>query len=323
MTFWIDFLTAKQAIFFKYFMERYNCIATTRQYSESVTTMKNIGIKADIIGRHGTNLIEKLIFSVERTKLLLDWFLEKKPNALINHGSVEASRIAFQAGIPIFDFNDTPESIYVAKLVCPLTTLMIVPENCGNEFKKYGAERVIEYEGLTQVTWLRRHKVDYNILNKLGFDENKITVLVRDPAYYASHIESNHDTFLNLVNELKKFEKEINLIPIERYKGKFLDVQSLLHKCDIVIATGTIVGEAILCGVPLVIDYFPVLQKMYEKYAREGLMLHLTNKEMIIREVKSFLSNPKKRKEILYNKLEDPLDIFDEILKKEFPQLVS
>ncbi len=251
MTFWIDFLTAKQAIFFKYFMERYNCIATTRQYSESVTTMKNIGIKADIIGRHGTNLIEKLIFSVERTKLLLDWFLEKKPNALINHGSVEASRIAFQAGIPIFDFNDTPESIYVAKLVCPLTTLMIVPENCGNEFKKYGAERVIEYEGLTQVTWLRRHKVDYNILNKLGFDENKITVLVRDPAYYASHIESNHDTFLNLVNELKKFEKEINLIPIERYKGKFLDVQSLLHKCDIVIATGTIVGEAILCGVPL------------------------------------------------------------------------
>jgi|BEDMetMinimDraft_2_1075160.scaffolds.fasta_scaffold00245_11 predicted glycosyltransferase len=323
MTFWIDFLTAKQAIFFKYFMERYNCIATTRQYSESVTTMKNIGIKADIIGRHGTNLIEKLIFSVERTKLLLDWFLEKKPNALINHGSVEASRIAFQAGIPIFDFNDTPESIYVAKLVCPLTTLMIVPENCRNEFKKYGAERVIEYEGLTQVTWLRRHKVDYNILNKLGFDENKITVLVRDPAYYASHIESNHDTFLNLVNELKKFEKEINLIPIERYKGKFLDVQSLLHKCDIVIATGTIVGEAILCGVPLVIDYFPVLQKMYEKYAREGLMLHLTNKEMIIREVKSFLSNPKKRKEILYNKLEDPLDIFDEILKKEFPQLVS
>lgn len=323
MTFWIDFLTAKQAIFFKYFMERYNCISTTRQYSESVTTMKNIGIKADIIGRHGTNLIEKLIFSVERTKLLLDWFLEKKPNALINHGSVEASRIAFQAGIPIFDFNDTPESIYVAKLVCPLTTLMIVPENCRNEFKKYGAERVIEYEGLTQVTWLRRHKVDYNILNKLGFDENKITVLVRDPAYYASHIESNHDTFLNLVNELKKFEKEINLIPIERYKGKFLDVQSLLHKCDIVIATGTIVGEAILCGVPLVIDYFPVLQKMYEKYAREGLMLHLTNKEMIIREVKSFLSNPKKRKEILYNKLEDPLDIFDEILKKEFPQLVS
>jgi len=323
MTFWIDFLTAKQAIFFKCFMERYNCIATTRQYSESVTTMKNIGIKADIIGRHGTNLIEKLIFSVERTKLLLDWFLEKKPNALINHGSVEASRIAFQAGIPIFDFNDTPESIYVAKLVCPLTTLMIVPENCRNEFKKYGAERVIEYEGLTQVTWLRRHKVDYNILNKLGFDENKITVLVRDPAYYASHIESNHDTFLNLVNELKKFEKEINLIPIERYKGKFLDVQSLLHKCDIVIATGTIVGEAILCGIPLVIDYFPVLQKMYEKYAREGLMLHLTNKEMIIREVKSFLSNPKKRKEILYNKLEDPLDIFDEILKKEFPQLVS
>lgn len=323
MTMWVDFLTAKQAIFFKYFIDKYNCIATTREYSESVTAMKNLGIKADIIGKHGKDVMEKLINSVERSKLLLDWFLEKRPKALINHGSVEASRIAFQAGIPIFDFNDTPESIYVAKLVCPLTTLMIVPLNCGNDFKKYGAQNVLEYNGLTQVTWLKRHKIDYNILSKLGYDENKITILVRDPAYYASHIESNHDTFLNLVKELNRFKEEVNLISIERYKGKFLDVQSLLHKCDVVIATGTIVGEAIMCGVPLVIDYFPTLQKMYEKYAKENLMIHLTKIEAILNEVKSFIRNPKKRNEILYKKLEDPLDIFDEIIRRDYPYLLN
>jgi len=323
MTFWVDFLTAKQAVFFKHFMNKYKCLATTRQYSESVTAMKNLNIHADIIGKHGTNTIEKLIFSVERTSLLLKWFLEKNPKALINHGSVEASRIAFQAGIPIFDFNDTPESIFVAKLVCPLTTAMIVPLNCGEGFKKYGAQNVIEYDGLTQVTWLKRHIVDKDILRKLGFDENKITILVRDPAYYASHVESNHSTFLNLVENLSKFSEQINLISIERYKGKFLDVQSLLHKCDIVIATGTIVGEAILCGVPLVIDYFPVLQKMYERFTKDNLMIHSTNVDRIIEEVKKFLKNPKPRNQPLYAKLEDPLDIFDEILTKDHPQLLN
>jgi predicted glycosyltransferase len=320
---WVDILTAKQAHFFKHFIDRYKLLATTRQYSESLAAINFLNIKCDVIGKHGANVLEKLINSVERSYALLKWFLDKKPNFLISHGSVEATRIAFQAGIPIFDFNDTPESIFVARLTAPLTTLMIVPKDCGEGFRKYGAQNVIEYDGLTQVTWLKRYKYDIEIVKKLNLDENKITVIVREPAYLASHIESDSLHFKKIVSMLKEFSDEINLIEIERYKGKFIDVPSLLNKADIVIATGTMVGEAIVSGVPLVIDYFPVLQSMYKRFSKEEFFLHSTNLETIISHVKNFIRDPRKRREPMYYKMEDPLDIFDEIIREKFPNLLE
>jgi len=320
---WVDILTAKQAYFFKYFIEKYHLLATTRDYIESISAIKLLSLKCDIIGKHGTNVLEKLIFSIERSYELLKWFLANKPNFLISHGSVEGVRLAFQAGIPIFDFNDTPESIFVAKLTSPLTTYMIVPKGCGEGFKKYGAQQVIEYDGLTQVTWLKRYNYNPNYFKSLNLDENKITVLVREPAYLASHMESDSYSFRIIINELRKLSDQINLVELERYKGKFIDVPSLLRKADIVIATGTMVGEAILSGVPLVIDYFPVLQSMYKRFVKEEYFFHITEPMVIIEKVKEFMRNPKQRRELMYWKMEDPLDIFDELIKEKYPNLLE
>jgi predicted glycosyltransferase len=322
MKFWIDILTAKQARFFKYFAEKYPSLITSREYSESITALNNLGIKYEVIGKHGKNVTEKLIFSIERSYELLKWFLKNNPKALIHHGSVEASRICFQAGKPIFDFNDSPESVFASRLTAPLATLMIVPKGCGDEFKKLGAQKVIEYNGLTPVTWLKRHEYNYENIKNL-IVENKINVIIREPAYLASHIERDKNTFNYLVNELRKLSEEINLITLERYVGKFVDVPTLLTKADIVIATGSIIGEALVSGVPLIIDYLPIVQKMYERFVRENMIIHATKSEEIIKLVKDFAKNPLKRKEPLYNKMEDPLEIFDDIIKKDFPYLLE
>jgi Uncharacterized protein conserved in archaea len=322
MKFWIDILTAKQARFFKYFSEKYQSLITTREYSESLTALNNLKMKYEMIGKHGKNVTEKLIFSVERSYELLKWFLKNNPKALIHHGSVEASRISFQAGIPIFDFNDSPESIFATRLTAPLATVMIVPKGCGEEFKKFGAQKIIEYDGLTPITWLKRHEYNYENIKNL-IDENKITVVIREPAYLASHIERDKDTFNTLVKELKKFGKEINLIILERYVGKFVDLPTLLTKTDIVIATGSIIGEALVSGVPLIIDYLPIVQKMYERFVKENMIVHAVTYEEIIKHVKEFIRNPLKRREPLYNKMEDPLEIFDKIIKENFSYLLG
>lgn len=322
MVAWIDILTAKQARFFKPFIERYKSFVTTRDYSESLIAIKHLKIDCEIIGKHGKTSIEKLIFSVERTKQLLDWFLMKKPKFLISHGSVEATRISFQAGIPIFDFNDSPESIYVARLTSPLTELMIVPKDCGELFKKYGAQKVTEYDGLTPVTWLKRHEKDQAEVKRIGIAEDKINVLVREPAYLASHLEAKDQTFRKIINELKRIDG-LNLIELERYKNKFIDLPSIIDKIDVVIATGSILGEAIVSGVPLIIDYYPIVQAMYKRFIKDGFMLHLTNIDDIVNEVKKYVRNPSKRREPLYKKMEDPLDIFDEIIKENYPHLLE
>jgi len=322
MVFWIDILTAKQARFFKYFTERYNCLVTTREYSESLIPLQVLNVKHEVIGKHGRNLLEKLVYSIERSSLLLRWYLEKRPNALIHHGSVEASRLSFQANIPIFDFNDSPEAKYTARLTAPLSTLMIVPKDCGEEFRKIGAQRIIEYDGLTPVTWLKRHKINENVFKELNIDLEKITILIREPAYLASHLESSQTFFNAIVKEMMKFSNDVNLIILERYKGKFIDVPSLLNKTDIVIATGSIIGEALVSGVPLIIDYLPIVQKMYERFVKENLIIHVKSIKEIVSLVLSYIKNPYKRHEPLYNKMEDPLEIFDKILKEEYPNLL-
>lgn len=318
---WVDILTAKQARFFKYFIDKYGLLATTRDYVESLAAIRHLGINCEVIGKHGKNRLEKLIYSIERSSELLKWFLKNNPSFLVSHGSVEGTRLAFQAGIPIFDFNDSPESIYVARLTASLCELMIVPKGCGSEFRKFGAQKVMEYDGLTQVTWLKRHVYDFDSLKQFNLDENKITVVVREPAYLASHLEATDRLFHDIVRELKKFE-EINLIELERYKGKFLDVPTLLMKAHVVIATGTIVGEAIVSGVPLVIDYLPIVQKMYERFLKEEYFYHLTSLEEIISKVREYIRNPSNRRKPLYNEMEDPLELFDEILKRDYPNLL-
>ncbi|HLI46990.1 MAG TPA: DUF354 domain-containing protein [Geobacterales bacterium] len=320
---WVDILTAKQARFFKYFIDKYGLLATTREYSESLAAIRSLNIDCTVIGRHGSTVLEKMINSIERSRELLNWYLKNKPNFLVSHGSVEGNRLAFQAGIPIFDFNDSPESMFASRLTSPLATYMIVPQGCGNEFKKYGAQQIIEYEGLTQVTWLKRHDYNEEYLKSFNLNDKKITVIVREPAYLASHVESDSNTFKTVLSELRKLSDEINLIELERYKGKFLDVPTLLTKTDIVIATGTMVGEAIVSGVPLVIDYLPILQFMYRRFSKEEYFKHITQPSMIIASVKEFLKNPMPRREPLYNKMEDPMDIFDELLREKFPHLLG
>ncbi len=322
MTGWVEILTAKQARFFKYFIEKYGLYATTREYSECNVAIKHLNLDCKILGRHGRNVLEKLVYSVERSQELLKWFLDKKPKFLIAHGSVEGSRIAFQAGIPIFDFNDSPESVFVSRLTSALASYMIVPKGCGEEFKKYGAQRVIEYDGLTPVTWLKRHVYDLENVKGL-LDDNKTNVLIREPAYLASHIEAPDELFLRLVKELNKISDQINLIVLKRYKGEFLDLPTLLTKTDIVIATGSIVGEAIVSGVPLVIDYLPIVQKMYERFLKEDFFFHAKDLDSIISKIKAFLKVSMNRREPLYNKMEDPLEIFDELIKNEYQHLLT
>ena len=100
MKIWFDILTPKQYLFFEYFIKRlkkqHKILCTSRKY-EQVNGITKFGtINPILIGKHGgKNNVDKLLASLNRTKLLTKKIEKFKPDLLISFCSPEASRIAF------------------------------------------------------------------------------------------------------------------------------------------------------------------------------------------------------------------------------------
>ena len=111
MKIWFDILTPKQYLFFEYFVlklrKQHKIVCTSRKY-EQVNGIRKFGsINPIIIGKHGgKNSVNKLVASLDRTKLLTKKIEKSTPDLLVSFCSPEASRIAFGLGIPHIAFSD-------------------------------------------------------------------------------------------------------------------------------------------------------------------------------------------------------------------------
>ena len=100
MKIWFDILTPKQYLFFGYFIQKlrkqHKIVSTSRKY-EQVNGIRKFGsINPIIVGKHGgRNNVNKLLASLDRTKLLTNKIEKLNPDLLISFCSPEASRVAF------------------------------------------------------------------------------------------------------------------------------------------------------------------------------------------------------------------------------------
>ncbi len=350
---WIDVLTPKQALFFEplYNMLRRDgskVLVTTRTYRESEQTLSRLSVPYKVVGIHGGgSRMGKLLASGERI-VRLGRVIEKwKPDVAVSFSSVEASRVAFGLGIPHVAANDSPHSWMVARLTIPISAYVCSPWIIEKKvWEQFGVpkRRIVSYRALDPAAWLKRQNLNKGILEELGLDRDRPTVVLRTEEAFASYLmgrSSDEKPVVGpVISQLLKLDRTLQMVVSTRYgkqapvlRRKFgkrvlvlertIDAASLLSESDVFIGSGgTMTIEAALLGVPA-ISCFPGPRPLYIDYLESKNLVTTTRPpRAIAHETLQILGDDeyrhsqKKRGQQLLSWMEDPIVKIHETVKK-------
>jgi len=351
---WFDLVTPKSVLFFKPIIEELksrgkNILITAREgqdYKEVVKLLELYDL--DFINRGsfgGENLKDKLHASIHRQKELIEFITEFYIEKLVCLSSVDAARIAFGLGIPIYNFYDIPLSDYKtnfkralpqARLTIPLSTKMFKPFVVPDEvILRFGLEKeqIIEYNFIDPLIWLKDFKFDGNYVKnfykKYKIDRNKFTIVIREEEYKSSYVNKKYPFLYKALPEIyKNFDANIIIIP--RYESDYLKrefsfayvidekikIQHLLKDVDLFIGGGgTINSESCFLGTPTISTRSFISH--YDKWQIDnGLMVWVDNKESLIKYVEKAKNKKFKVNMEVLNQMEVNIEaLTDEILK--------
>jgi len=321
---WFDLVTPKSVLFFKPIIEELKkqnqkILITAREgvdYKEVVELLKLYHL--DFVNRGtfgGNNLKDKLKASIERQKELMEFISEFNIKKLVCLSSVDAVRVAFGLGIPIYNFYDIPLSDYKtnfkkalpqARLTIPLATKMFKPFVVPDEvILRFGLEKeqIIEYNFIDSLIWLKDFKFDKKYVNKFyqkyKIDRNKFTVVIREEEYKASYVNKKYPFLYKALSEIYK-QFDANIIIIPRYESNYLKkefpfayvidekikLQHLLKDVNLFIGGGgTINTESCFLGTPTISTRSFISH--YDKWQIDNnLMIWTNKKEDLLRYIK-------------------------------------
>lgn len=355
MKVWVDILTPKQVLFMGELSRRleaedHTVLRTTRKYREVNELLELKGVNATVVGKHGgASLKGKLIASSHRIAELASIVEKFKPDVSIAFASPEAARTAFGLSVPHYTINDSPHSEAVALLTIPLSKKLFSPKIIPLEaWSKLGAgpEKIIQYDALDPIVWLREFHPNSGILDDLGLDNNIPIVVFRAEETFASYllgiVPEEGSVVIPIINSLiKRLREQAQIVfllrdqeQVKNVKKEFrkrvivpekvIDGPSLLHFSSVFIgAGGTMTAEAALMGIPTITCY-PGESTFVEKYlVRNRLSYSLTNPEDVTKKTVQILEDAEvyhkkfqKRAKALTSKMEDPLEIIMETIEK-------
>ena len=288
---WFDLVTPKSVMFFKNIIKLLEIkgkevFVTAREgygYSEIVELLKLHDIAFYTVGEFGgAKLEDKLKASIDRQFALMEFIREKNVEKLVCLCSVDANRVAFGLGIPIYNFYDIPlsdctanfkKALPQARLTLPLSAKAFRPYMVPGEiFERFSLEKdqIFEYNFLDVLVWLAEFKPDrryYNtVLTRYGLDPKKKTIIVREEEYKASYVMKKYPILYEGL-EILKDKLDANIIAIPRYEPEPLQellpfatvlrekmiIQHLLAFSDLFIGGGgTLNSEACFFGTPTI-----------------------------------------------------------------------
>lgn len=328
----VDCATPKNALFFHPIIDelkKRGCEVgvTARVYAENIGVLERLGIEHHVLGKHGGETLQgKLEAHIERLECLTKFVKEFEPHVVVNLMNPESSRVAFALNIPLMCFADIPEATHVAKLTIPLATKVfspwIIPKKA---FLKYGLElrQIYQYHALDPVVWLRRHKVDENILEKLGLEPSKPVIVFRSSETKAAYLHGYRDLASEAMEQFNK--DKFQLINIPRYRPhKVIDTQSLLARCTVLIGGGgTMNCEAAYYGTP-VIDCRAVDTYYMRFLRRMGLTVKALTIDQIVKETEKAVRSGKNAEKArrVFGQMKFPLKEITEIILEESKRTV-
>ena len=334
MKIWFDILTPKQYLFFEYFIQKlqkqHKILCTSRKY-EQVNGIRKFGsINPIIIGKHGgKNNVNKILASLDRSKLLTKKIEKNGPDLLISFCSPEASRVAFGLGIPHIAFSDSPHANAVMRLALPYATKLLTPWIIPKkDFEGFGIDykNIINYRTIDAAVIIKNYKK-----NKQKKSNLRKMILIRPEESEAAYITKKSKTVKIIKKIIEKFPDEQKIV-LSRYKEQTIKLKKifgasicllskpvsgkeLLNNVDCFIGSGgTMTAESGLLGIPTV-SFNAIPNRIEDFLVKKRIIVRSENPDRISREIYQSLNNPqiiKKRKENarkLVMSFEDPYQV--------------
>ncbi|MCJ7424349.1 DUF354 domain-containing protein [Candidatus Bathyarchaeota archaeon] len=259
MRVWYDACTGKHVRYGAAIARRlrragHEVVFTTREHPDTLALAHALGENPIVVGKYDpSSLLTRLQESVNRMLQFLKLFRDDLPDAAISHQSVELCRVAFGLSIPIILTADTAHATAVNKLTIPLASTLLISEAIPkNLFKKFGAQKIIQFKGVDEVAWAKE------ISHPKTFRFKRPLIVVRQIETQAAYTHGKGDVTFEVAHRLSSLGTVVFLTRYTKTKDEkvvvmdeFVDSSSLAAQSDLVVsAGGTIAREAALQGIP-------------------------------------------------------------------------
>jgi predicted glycosyltransferase len=322
---WYDACTGKHVRYGAAIAKRlrksgHEVIFTTRKHPDTLALADILGEKPIVVGKYSPqSLIARLRESASRTLKFSEIFEDSLPDVAVSSQSVELCRAAFGLDIPIILTADTPYATAVNRLTVPLaSTLVISAAIQKSVFKRYGAPRIVPFDGVDEVAWIR----GFNASRTPQFE--RPLIVVRQIETKAAYASGKVDITMKLAKELTPLGNVVFLA--RRYDklqsekltvvNEFIDTASLVAQADLLVSVGgTIAREAALQGTPsVVIAEFDIPANRY--LSEKGFPIFIADPQKALRLAEKHIGE-RFDVEAKLEQLESPVDVIEEIIAKK------
>lgn len=325
MKVWYDACTGKHVRYGAAIAKRlrkrgHEVIFTTREHPDTVALGKILGENPIVIGKYDpASLYTRLEESANRVLRFSKMFRDGSPQLAISAQSVELCRSAFGLNIPIIVTADTPYATAVNRLTIPLVSLLLISEAIPKSlFKKYGAQKIVQFKGVDEVAWAKD-------VSRLKAPElRRPLIVVRQMETRAAYGLGKGDVTVEAARKLSSLGTVVFLPRYSTPRDKklvvlneFVDSTGLAAQADLVVSVGgTIAREAALQGTPsIVISEFGRIQ-VNEYLSKKGFPLFIVKPSGVITHAKRCLGKKFDVRAKLKS-LENPVDVIEKIIKEK------
>jgi uncharacterized protein len=277
-------------------------MVTARDYAQTLQLLELHDIPHTAFGRHGgASRARKLASLVGRTWRARGIAARGDLGLAFAHGSNDLALAAASLRIPAVNMFDYEFAVQQHNIGCRLARRVMTPDRIPPErLARYGAgpEKLAQFPGLKEEYYLSDFEPDSGIIDRLGVDATRVTVVIRPPpdvslyhrranrlfpevvARLGTH-EGVHAIVVPRTEEQRTFVKSLRLPSLIVPDGA-IDAQSLIAAADLVVsAGGTMNREAVALGTPVYTTYGGRLGGVDEALIREGRLRPLTSANAI------------------------------------------
>lgn len=300
-------------------------LLTTRRHPDTLAVAELVDEEFEVVGEYDpTSLLTMLRHSARRQLMFCEMFEEPPPDVAVAHGSVELCRVAFGLDIPVVSVHDTPHNEVVKRLTLPLIDFLVASQAIpARHWRGYGVRDVRQFDGVDEVAWVRGYD------RSLDVEYGKPLIVVRQFEAQAAYGKGRGDIMEKLAAKLTSLGEVVFLPRYDRRRREgvivphhFLDSVPLVKEADLVVTVGGTIGrEAALQGTPSItvprgeIGSGPV----NDYVSRKGFPLYSVSPSEVLNYAKKYMGKKKDVKNLL-SKLEDPVDVIQEIIQEEIKE---
>jgi len=304
---WVDMTAPAHPLVLRPIIERlqargHDVQVTARDYAQTLELLRRLGIEHVAFGSHaGASRVRKVSALASRTQQAIRWARGRGFDLAVAHGSNDLALAAAALRIPALNTFDYEWATQQHNVGCRLARRVMVPQAIPpSRLTRYGvtSQKLVQYPGLKEEYYLYDFEPDPAVIDELGLDRERITVIVRPPPEVSLYHRKANRLFQYVLADLG-LRPDVQAIVIPRTTTQreyvrslelpsvvlaehAVDAQSLIAFADLVVsAGGTMNREAVALGVPVYTTFGGRLGGVDEDLIRTGRLRPLTDPRAI------------------------------------------